>query len=160
MRRIPGFPRYCVTKDGEVWSGRSRRVLRPSIDKDAYLRVQLWMKGRAYSRFVHRLVLEAFVGPCPLGMECCHNNGNASDNRLENLRWDSHKANCCDTVRHGTCPGLRCSGENHPQTTLTALDVRWIRYLGRAGVPRRDLAEVYGVTAHHVSRIIHRRTWK
>ena len=42
--------------------------------------------GNAKMEKVHRLVLEAFVGPNPPGLECCHNNGDPSDNRVENLR--------------------------------------------------------------------------
>ena len=57
---------------------------------------------RVESIFLHRLVLEAFVGPCPEGMEGCHNNGDPSDNRLENLRWDTRSGNRYDSVRHGT----------------------------------------------------------
>lgn len=51
--------------------------------------------------YVHRVVLTAFVGPCPDGMEGCHNNGNPTDNRLENLRWGTRSENSRDTVRHG-----------------------------------------------------------
>ena len=36
---------------------------------------------------VHRLVLEAFVGPCPEGKECDHINRKKGDNRVVNLRW-------------------------------------------------------------------------
>ena len=50
---------------------------------------------------VHRLVLLAFVGPCPPGMEACHGNGIPTDNRLENLRWDTQSANMLDRVAHG-----------------------------------------------------------
>lgn len=46
--------------------------------------------------------MEAFVGPCPEGMEVCHNNGDCTDNRLENLRYDTKSANMLDRVRHGT----------------------------------------------------------
>jgi hypothetical protein len=73
------------------------------------------------SRKVHRLVLEAFIGPAGLGEVGCHNNGNPSDNRLSNLRWDSRSANNRDRVLHGTdhnaakiaCPqGHPYEGEN------------------------------------------------
>jgi hypothetical protein len=43
-----------------------------------------------------------FVGPAPEGMEGCHYNGDPTDNRLENLRWDTRKANVADAIRHGT----------------------------------------------------------
>lgn len=51
--------------------------------------------------YVHRLVLEAFVGPCPPGMEACHWNGIPGDNRLHNLRWDTPSANNADILRLG-----------------------------------------------------------
>lgn len=41
------------------------------------------------------------MGPCPDGMEACHNNGDQLDNRIENLRWDTHSANIYDQVAHG-----------------------------------------------------------
>jgi len=58
---------------------------------------------------VHRLVLEAFIGPAPKGTICCHNDGDPTNNRLENLRWDTHSSNTRDAIRHGTYvpPGAR-----------------------------------------------------
>ena len=43
---------------------------------------------------IHRLVAEAFL-PNPLGLrDVDHIDGNKSNNRVENLRWVSHKENC------------------------------------------------------------------
>ena len=64
--------------------------------------VGLCREGVNEVKLVHRLVLEAFVGPCPDKKECCHNNGNSLDNRLTNLRWDTRRANCLDSALHGT----------------------------------------------------------
>lgn len=50
----------------------------------------------------HVLVLEAFVGPRPAGMEVCHANDIPTDNRLANLRWDLPAANCADRLRNRT----------------------------------------------------------
>lgn len=50
----------------------------------------------------HVLVLEAFVGPRPAGMECCHANDIPTDNRLVNLRWDLPVANRADQFRNRT----------------------------------------------------------
>lgn len=52
--------------------------------------------------YVHRLVLSVFEGPCPPGMQCRHLNGNADDNRLENLQWGTPTEDNHDRVRHGT----------------------------------------------------------
>lgn len=87
------------------------RILNPSkADKYGHLSVHLGVDNKKYTCAVHRLVLMAFVGNCPNGMECCHNNGDASDNRIENLRWDTHKNNNHDRKIHGNYK----TGKNHP----------------------------------------------
>jgi HNH endonuclease len=56
------------------------------------------------TRTVHTLVLQAFVGPCPAGMEACHYDGDKANNKLGNLRWDTKRANELDAIRHRTRP--------------------------------------------------------
>lgn len=50
---------------------------------------------------VHRLVLDAFIGPCPAGMEGCHRNDVKTDNQLQNLYWGTPSENGHDRVRNG-----------------------------------------------------------
>lgn len=52
--------------------------------------------------YVHRLVLEAFVGQARPGEEACHNDGNPANNQLSNLLWDGHLENMADVSVHGT----------------------------------------------------------
>lgn len=68
--------------------------------------VWLARRGGNYGRLVHRLVAEAFIGPPPEGTECCHNDGDATNNHVSNLRWDTHSANVQDMVMHGTAAWL------------------------------------------------------
>lgn len=89
-----------VSDDGQVYSIRSDRVLVQSPGKGGYPVVTLSRDGKPKTMRVHRIVLEAFVGPCPPGQQACHANDNASDNRLENLRWDTSRANCADRQRN------------------------------------------------------------
>jgi hypothetical protein len=60
--------------------------LKPIRKTWGHLYVNLVRGGVKKSRAVHRLVLEAFVGPCPPGYQCCHWDGVATNNRVENLR--------------------------------------------------------------------------
>ncbi|WP_164681194.1 NUMOD4 motif-containing HNH endonuclease [Mycobacterium intracellulare] len=65
---------------------------------------------------VHVLVLESFVGPRPAGSASCHCNGDLDNNRLTNLRWDTHSANNLDKRRHRTdhnAAKTHCKN-NHP----------------------------------------------
>jgi hypothetical protein len=105
------------------------------------------------NRYVHALVLEAFVGPRPEGFDACHNNGNKTDNRLENLRWDTKSANSLDKRRHGTM--LR--GEKHPKNKLTEVQAREILASPEMGVA---LAAKYGVSECTVCEIRTGRKWK
>lgn len=58
--------------------------------------------GRCRNRYVHELVLLAFVGPRPSDeYEVLHGNGERSDNRLDNLRWGTVLENAADRDRHG-----------------------------------------------------------
>ena len=95
----------------EVRTGRGTRmvdgrILSPARGVGGYPVVSL-SNGGARVRPVHRLVLEAFVGPRPAGTECCHGDGDPENNRLSNLRWDTHESNMDDQRRHGTNHNVR-----------------------------------------------------
>lgn len=79
------------------------RVLKTSPHPHGgYLLVNLHRDGRQQSGVkVHCLVLEAFDGPCPPGLEACHRDDDYANNNVENLRWDTHSANQHDQVRNG-----------------------------------------------------------
>lgn len=67
-------------------------IKKNSIDSKGYEYVWLWNKtGRTYR--IHKLVCMAFI-PNPGNKPCIdHINGNRRDNRVENLRWCTHKEN-------------------------------------------------------------------
>lgn len=77
------------------------RIRRCNKGKDGRIDVVLARGGVNRTLLVHRLVLTTFVGPQPEGQEGCHWNGDASDNRLANLRWDTRSGNRLDMIRHG-----------------------------------------------------------
>lgn len=109
---IPGYEgRYAISDEGRVRSmdridakGHLDQgvFLKPSAKPSGHLRVTLSRDGVARRFWVHRLVLEAFVGARPDGMQACHNDGNPSNNLWSNLRWDTASANAIDRQRHGT----------------------------------------------------------
>lgn len=80
------------------WRGRPLKLIRQA---NGYWGVGLSKDGHHRSCMVHALVLTAFVGPRPPGMEACHGRGGPLDNRLANLRWDTSSANSFDCVRDG-----------------------------------------------------------
>ena len=100
---IPDIPGYLVSDMGNV------RTLKRNNDRllttqrvHGYLRASLWKDGEETRRRVHQLVMLAFVGPVPEGMEVRHLDGSRDNNRLENLAYGTPKENSADRVLHGT----------------------------------------------------------
>lgn len=165
-RDVPGFPGYRVGDDGSVWSRLSRNGKGP-LKRDwqklapnnccGYHIHGLRRGGRSVSRRAHRLVLEAFVGPRPDGMECCHGDGNRTNNALSNLRWDTKKANSSDAVRHGTTP----KGERNIHSKITEEKAKEvISFLDGGGLYSAEVAARANVSVYTVEAIRSGRSWK
>lgn len=86
-----------------------QRILKLKPNPQGYWRIGLTkeLADRQVFHFVHRLVLEAFIGPCPDGMQCRHLDGNPGNNFVTNLRWGTSSENNLDKVGHGTHPQAR-----------------------------------------------------
>ena len=171
-RPVVGFPdQYLVSDAGRVkrlavqfvrkngWKYNLPEKIRtpgtlPSGHK--YILLRKYGSGISKPRLVHHLVLEAFVGLCPPGMECCHNNGDPTDNRLSNLRWDTHLNNEKDKRGHGTRP----HGSKHWRAILTEEDVRKMRSMYQSGkYSKIALARLFGTSIWNVYPILKRQTW-
>jgi hypothetical protein len=103
-------------------------------------------------RFAHHLVLEAFVGPRPRGLECRHLNGNAKANYVGNLVWGTAKENAEDRMRHGTTArgGRICFCRLTPEEVLL---------IWHSSGTHRALGKRHGVAAATVGRIKIGKTW-
>lgn len=170
---VPGWPGYHVSEDGEVWSEcrtgprrtsqNPRLVNRPEPPK-VWRRLKTRVNWAGYVMFsvgrkttgVHRLVLLAFIGPCPDGMEARHLDGNRSNNVLGNLKWGTKRENEDDKIAHGTVH----VGERHPGVKLSEAEVREIRALyAGGGWTHKSLGSRFRVTESCVQRILKGRTW-
>ncbi len=115
-----------------------------------YRRVKLgWDHKRAFMG-VHRLVLLAFNGAPPPDTECCHGNGIQSDNRLENLRWDTHFENNQDRKKHGHY----ATGRNHVMAKFTFWQIADVQ-IGK--VSKTEALRLFGMS--HTSFYRLKRAW-
>ena len=163
-RPVPSYKGlYEVSDQGRVRSldridsaGRSLKgkMLKPVVIPKGYLKVTLCKNGVRKDARVHRLVLIAFAGAAPKGHQCCHWNDVKADNVLLNLRWGAPADNKVDARRNG----ISNAGEASSGAKLCAVDVQLIRDLAPT-IPRRQIADWFGVAASTIYRVINRETW-
>lgn len=124
-RAVPGYEgAYEVSDQGRI-RGVDRRNSRGTLVRGRVLKFRLLPNGRPRVSlccdgvirdwYPYRLVLEAFVGPCPPGMEALHWDDDVANNRLSNLRWGTRTDNMRDMSRNGRGnAGLECCPAGHP----------------------------------------------
>lgn len=165
-RTIDFAPGYEFGSDGSAWSrwatgrhgqtGVWRRVKGLLLDS-GHTQVQIKTVDDPNRRFgLHHLICIAFHGPCPEGMECCHNDGVASHNRADNLRWGTPKDNAQDQVLHG----VMVRGSRHHKSRFTEEDVQEIRRSHAAGeASYTALSRKYNVSQNAIYRVVKRLVW-
>ena len=157
-REVPGFPLYDVSITGLIrHKSRPTKFLKPAV-VNRHHQVSLYVDGKQVGVRVHKVVMWAFVGPTPEGMQVAHRDGNPFYNHLDNLMYATPKQNNDHKYLHGT---IRF-GERHPMAILKESDVVEIRK--RYKRYSRDsnsvcLAREYGVAKSTVQAIIHRVNW-
>jgi len=156
-REVMGFPGYRIYEDGRVWSFSFGGRFLKFKSINGYNQYGLSRNGKQYFRLMHRLVLEAFVGPCPEGMECRHLDGNPQNNHVSNLKWGTKEENYGDKRLHGTDN----AGERHGSVKLTSRDVKEIRDLVLRGpYSQSKVARTYGISKQQVSSIKTSKRWR
>ena len=163
-RDIPGFPGYRVGEDGSVWSQLRRgpgsstggwHRFKP-YPRMGYPSVGIRCSGIRRNFTVHSLVLTSFVGPCPIGQECRHLDGNRLNPALSNLAWGTKIENAGDRAIHGT----QCRGETCGRHKLVAAQVGEIRQLRKRGMSSSAIARKFGVSPSVISSIDLGQSWR
>lgn len=148
MEKIKDFPGYDISNFGRIRSNLKGKtvILRPRLNRNGYQKVYLTNPEQRKNKFVHRLVLETFVGACPEGMEGSHIDGNKENNNLHNLNWESRT----DNVRRRSDSKLK----------LSYLKASWIRLLLNKGWSVKKLCKEFEVTNPQIYRIKNNKQWK
>lgn len=148
VRRVTPFPKQPNRKFG---------IMAISISVRGYCRAKFAASdGTFVYRLVHNIMAKAFLPNPGMHTSACHNNGIKTDNRLENLRWDSVRGNVLDREKHGT----ENSGERNGSAKLTAGQVLEIRKLRANGARSTSLAGTYGVSHQQILKICKGEKWK
>ena len=118
-----------------------------------YPYITLYAEGQRKRFNIHRLVAEAFIGPCPKGFVVNHKDGNKDNNYYENLEYVTQSQN----IKHAFATGLNypVRGIANWRGKLTEKHVLEIRDLKKnQNISNRELAKIYNVTPSFICNII------
>lgn len=161
-KQITEFPQYEISSLGRLRSNRTKttKIVTGTITPLGYVAFILRRPNvsKPYRIMGHRLVALHFIPNPNEYTDVCHNDGNPSNNTVENLRWDTHFNNQMDMRKHGTMQ----DGEKCITAKLTMADVLAIKNAianGPRGTSRR-ICEAYNISPAQISRIKNGHRWK
>jgi hypothetical protein len=154
------YEEYSVNESGDVFSTKFNKVrkLKPFKHPKGYLLIDIWNDNQRKQMLVHRLIAETFISNPQNKPEVNHKNGIKSDNRVQNLEWNTPKEN----MNHAKSTGLwNIGGENHYRAKLTKEQVLEIRKLHSTKTfNQRKLAKMFDVGIPQISNIVNKKYWK
>jgi hypothetical protein len=146
MKTIKKFPNYKISKNGKVFSKRSKIFLNICLTKRGYSYVGLYRKKQKKNKRVHVLVMEAFGPPRPSEEHRVnHIDCNKQNNHINNLEWMTHAENC----KHAYGNGLLTNEKNK----IDEFTVQEIKKLLADGVKQTEIASMFGVSQPFVSKV-------
>lgn len=110
-KTITGFPDYEVSSDGDIFNRRQDRFIHGCLDRtNGYLVVNLYNDdGKPHKRYIHRLVMEAFVPNVNNKRTVNHIDCDKTNNSLDNLEWATDSENMIHAFNNGLCEATRRS---------------------------------------------------
>jgi hypothetical protein len=102
LKPIIGYEEnYLIDEDGSIFPIKTGKKMNPFINKHGYLAIGLSKNGKQKRPRVHILVMAAFVGPIPKGLETRHLDGDKTNPKLSNLIYGTRQENWEDRRRLG-----------------------------------------------------------
>jgi len=93
VMEINGFPKYLIYENGDVYSKKTNIILKQSLDKGGYYKLELCKDGKPKTFKVHRLIALHYISN-PENKPCIdHIDRNRQNNDISNLRWATHTEN-------------------------------------------------------------------
>ncbi|MBM6630318.1 HNH endonuclease [Mammaliicoccus vitulinus] len=152
LGRVRSLDREVIYKDGRVRIYKGE-ILKQYINTHERLKVNLSKDNKAYTKHPHSLVALAFIGERPENYHVCHIDGDLTNNKLTNIRFDTASQNAIDIYRYGKKSGTgKLSIEQ-------VLEIRQLYTTGKYS--QRELAQEFNVSRVNINYIVTRKsfTW-
>jgi len=159
---IPEWECYGISKDAQIVRLRKNKgavvglILKQFIHKTrGYLTVRLCDKDRQKTFDVHRIMAITFLGDIPEKYEVCHNDGNKTNCKLENLRVDTKSSNQMDRALHGSSN----RGENYGRNKYSEDLIRNIKLEIKKGIDIAQISNMFDMSSAYIRAIKNGHKW-
>lgn len=159
IKNIKGFEdRYTISNLGIVRSKLTNIIMKPSITKFGYARINLRYKNsrKFKSFFIHRLVAQNFLENPNNYKEINHIDCNKLNNCIENLEWCDRSYN----VKYSYSNGNKCQkGINNGNHKLNIQQINEIKQLILNNKTDKEISKLYNVCSQTINNIRNNKNW-
>lgn len=156
---IKGFEGlYQISSDGFVLQIKKDKIRKTNINSSGYLHLILSHKGFNTTKYIHRLVAEAFLPNNNLLLFVNHINGIKTDNRVENLEWVSRSYNQLHAYQLNL--QIPKQGSEKPMSKLNENDIVTIFNYHNLGMSNVTISRLFKVSDSTICNILKRNSWK
>jgi hypothetical protein len=138
-------------------SGKEK-LMKMTKGQAGYLKIILRLNSIKHTYSIHRLVAIAFIDNLEEKPQVNHKNGIKTDNRVENLEWNTSKENINHSYNTGLKKGYKLGqkGITNPSSKLNEKDVLEIRNSTLRGA---ELARKYNVSSTLIYSVLKNKIW-
>lgn len=150
-----------VRRDKKSRGAKVGKIIKLRKSHNGYIQIDLHRHMMVKTTYVHRLVMNAFIGVAGKNKETNHIDGNKGNNNLSNLEYVTKRENLLHSYRIGTHQKPNLRGENNPFSRLREKEVVSIRKIySENNISQIKLSKMFNVNDATINNIIKRRSWK
>lgn len=157
MKTIPGFEKYKIDEDGNIFSTIRNKYLKPDLSGDGYPRYTLSNNSITKRIFAHRIVADLYV-PNPENKSFVnHKDGNKQNNNYNNLEWVTTSEN----NHHAYAIGLKTqNGEANHRHKYKECTIDVMHKLKKFGLSIDEISVHMQIDKAYIRRVLNGNRWR
>lgn len=168
FKLIPGYEDYLVSENGEIFSTKRQKFLKPRKNEYGYLKINLYKNGKYKNFRVHRLVALTFIQNPNNYPIINHIDGNKLNNNISNLEWCTYSQNNKHAWKLGLRENAREISRNYNIKRAQEAHIKHLddnlkelfNDIFKNQLKQKDICQKYNLKPAYVSHIKNKRILK